>query len=57
MWLNFKNTLRHNIIADVVNKDLLVKNKMRQKLVNRKDLGAIKLPQVFLTKKLRSKDI
>jgi CRP-like cAMP-binding protein len=54
VWINFKNTLKQNIIADGINKELLRKNCMRKKLINRKDIHAIQLPLIFSNKKLPS---
>ncbi len=53
LWLNYKNSIRHNILADVKNKALLNQNRMRQKLITKKDIEAIKLPEMFYTKNLK----
>jgi hypothetical protein len=50
LWTDYKNTIRYNILADVINKDVLEKRKMRDKLVKRKDINNIKLPNIFLNK-------
>ncbi len=52
IWVNYRNTVKQNIIADGTNKNLLKKNAMRQKLKKRKDLDGITLPGIFSNKKL-----
>jgi hypothetical protein len=56
IWLTFKSTLKHNISADNIKKNLLKKNPMLQKLVNRKYLDSIRLPYIFSNKKAYIKD-
>ncbi len=53
LWQSFKNSVRHNINADVKNKALISQNKMRHKLVSKISIDTIKLPDMFLTKKLK----
>jgi CRP-like cAMP-binding protein len=50
IWINFKSTLKQNIIADSFNNQLIKKNSMRQKLAKKKDLNSINLPMIFSNK-------
>ena len=54
-WDNYKTTLRYNILADALNRDLLQNSKMRTKLYTKKDLNGIKLPLIFQNKRMKFK--
>jgi hypothetical protein len=52
VWNNYKEVIRHNIKADAVNKNMISHNKMRKKFVEIRDEKSVKLPQIFMTKKM-----
>ena len=54
-WDKYKTTLRYNILADALNRDLLQKSKMRTKLYTQKDLDGVKLPLIFQNKRMKFK--
>lgn len=54
-WMKYRNTLKYNILADALNRDVIKKNKMRSKLFVRKDLESVKLPEIFSTKRMHFK--
>jgi hypothetical protein len=54
-WMKYRNTLKYNILADALNRDVLKKNKMRSKLFVRKDLEKVKLPEIFAVKRMHFK--
>ena len=54
-WMKYRNTLKYNILADALNRDVLKKNKMRSKLFVRKDLEKVKLPEICAVKRMHFK--
>ena len=54
-WDKYKSTLRYNILADALNKDVLEKHQMRTKLYTKKDLDSVKLPLIFQHKRMKFK--
>jgi hypothetical protein len=48
--------VKHNILADGQNKKMLLKNSMREKIINRKNVDAIRLPNIFSNKQIKIKD-
>jgi len=52
-WLNFKKTLKKNIVAEYTNRKLVANNNMRTKFTQKKDLNSIKLPPIFNNKSLK----
>lgn len=54
-WMKYRNTLKYNILADALNRDILQKNKMRSKLFTRRDIENVKLPEIFSSKRMHFK--
>ena len=52
-WNKYKNTLKYNILADSLNRDIIKNNDMRKKMYTRKDMNNIKLPDIFTQKRMK----
>jgi cAMP-dependent protein kinase regulator len=52
-WNKYKNTLKYNILADSLNRDIIKNNDMRKKMFTRKDMNNIKLPDIFTQKRMK----
>jgi cAMP-dependent protein kinase regulator len=49
----YKNTLKYNILADSLNRDIIKNNDMRKKMFTRKDMNNVNLPEIFTQKRMK----
>ena len=52
-WNKYKNTLKYNILADSLNRDIIKNNDMRTKMFTRKDMNNVNLPDIFTQKRMK----
>ena len=52
-WNKYKNTLKYNILADSLNRDIIKNNDMRTKMFTRKDMNNVNLPEIFTQKRMK----
>ena len=52
-WNKYKNTLKYNILADSLNRDIIKNNDMRKKMFTRKDMNNVNLPEIFTQKRMK----